>query len=697
MSSSWPVKFVPFSSSVSSPFWVAYSREKLEKIKLSEEPIDVFASYTTVADGGPPRLQLNESSLDTSGSNFSNDKVLMKGKLFGFNTLEAFQQTDKNELLKTFFCQSFIHGDMDILTSFVLLTYPDLKNHKIIYWFGIPALFAGPGMSVVVNRQQSLNEQQLGASDDGTEPSIFIDRAELVSQIDGMRKEYTKQGNIGLPPFFLRTNSQCVPLSKESYDLMQHDKSLIFGFFDPAGPNANISDKEPFGWPMRNLITWITFNTDSNGEDIRILSYRPSRLAALSLDDEIVDVADTDCGSSILVTITLPHRHDYLWESRDHRVGGWELNQRGKNGPRMVDLRPLLDSEHLAVQAADLNLKLMKWRMIPDLNVEKIQSTRVLLIGAGTLGCNVARTLLGWGVRNFKFIDYGKVSYSNPVRQPLFKLDDCQAEGGSGRPKAEAAAQALTEIAADVQSEGISMSIPMPGHTEKPEVVAKTVQELDSLISESDVIFLLTDTRESRWLPTVIAAAHDKLLINAALGLDSWLVIRHGGDTTNGDRHGCYFCNDVVAPENSTRNRTLDQQCTVSRPGLAPIASAMAAEVMIALLHHPDYLNAPAPIQSGTFSTGAQSDSPLGVIPHQIRGSLVSYSLMTPAVPAFSCCTGCSPKVIDAYRRDPTDLVTKTCTSPDGAYLENISGLTAFRADAAEKMDNLDGWDEDDM
>lgn len=70
-------------------------------------------------------------------------------------------------------------------------------------------------------------------------------------------------------------------------------------------------------------------------------------------------------------------------------------------------------------------------------------NAKCLLFGAGTLGCQVARNLIGWGVKNITFIDNSKVSYSNPVRQSLYDYEDTIS---GGKQKAQAAAEKLRKI-----------------------------------------------------------------------------------------------------------------------------------------------------------------------------------------------------------------------------------------------------------
>jgi ubiquitin-like modifier-activating enzyme ATG7 len=55
----------------------------------------------------------------------------------------------------------------------------------------------------------------------------------------------------------------------------------------------------------------------------------------------------------------------------------------------------------------------------------------------------------------------------------------------------------------------------MPGHpipTASIEQTKADVAQLEALIDTHDVIFLLMDSRESRWLPTVIGTAKGKVM-----------------------------------------------------------------------------------------------------------------------------------------------------------------------------------------
>lgn len=141
------------------------------------------------------------------------------------------------------------------------------------------------------------------------------------------------------------------------------------------------------------------------------------------------------------------------------------------------------------------------------------------------------------------------------------------------------------------------------------------------------------------------------------------------------------------------KDQTLDQQCTVTRPGVAAIASALLVELLTSLLQHPLKNGAPAPQpRPGVTLERDPPNHPLGLVPHQIRGYVSNFQNIIIRGQSYDCCSACSPKILEAYRKDGWDFVKKALEEKN--YVAELSGLAEVQRRAAELDDQLD-WDED--
>ncbi|XP_064218093.1 ubiquitin-like modifier-activating enzyme ATG7 isoform X3 [Aotus nancymaae] len=634
------LQFAPFSSALDVGFWHELTQKKLNEYRLDEAPKDIKGYYYNGDSAGlPARLTLEFSAFDMSAPTPARCCPAI-GTLYNTNTLESFKTADKkllleqaaNEIWESIKSGAALENPV-LLNKFLLLTFADLKKYHFYYWFCYPALCLPESLPLI-------------------QGPVGLDQRFSLKQIQALECAYDNlcqtEGVTALPYFLIKydENTVLVSLLKCYSDFFQGQRTKItIGVYDPC----NLAQYP--GWPLRNFLVLAAHRWSSSFQSVEVLCFRDRTMQGAR-----------DVVHSIIFEVKLP---EMAFSPDCPKAVGWEKNQKGGMGPRMVNLSECMDPKRLAESSVDLNLKLMCWRLVPTLDLDKVVSVKCLLLGAGTLGCSVARTLMN--------------------------------------------------------AMGFNMSIPMPGHpvnfsSVTLEQARKDVEQLEQLIENHDVIFLLMDTRESRWLPAVIAASKRKLVINAALGFDTFVVMRHGlkkpkqqgaGDlcpnhpmasadllgsslfaNIPGYKLGCYFCNDVVAPGDSTRDRTLDQQCTVSRPGLAMIAGALAVELMVSVLQHPE----------GGYAIASSSDdrmneppTSLGLVPHQIRGFLSRFDNVLPVSLAFDKCTACSSKVLDHYEREGFNFLAKVFNSSH-SFLEDLTGLTLLHQEtqAAEIWDMSD-------
>jgi adenylyltransferase/sulfurtransferase len=157
---------------------------------------------------------------------------------------------------------------------------------------------------------------------------------------------------------------------------------------------------------------------------------------------------------------------------------------------------------------------------LPDFGVEgqrKLLDARVLLIGAGGLGCPLAQYLTAAGVGHIGLIDDDVVDTSNLQRQVLYGTDDV------GKPKVDVALARLRAMNPDVDAVGFKTRI--------------TSENALDLMRDWDVIIDGTDNFPTRYLSNDACVLLGKPTVYGA-------ILRFEGQASTFDakRGPCYRC-----------------------------------------------------------------------------------------------------------------------------------------------------------
>mmetsp|Transcript_27634 Transcript_27634/g.46731 ORF Transcript_27634/g.46731 Transcript_27634/m.46731 type:complete len:536 (+) Transcript_27634:202-1809(+) len=473
-SSASVVKFMPPNSCrVDLSFFETLYEMKLNEMKLAVSDVPISAAL----DPRTGQLVLRGDSLRITASQDS-PSTQFRGVLKNVNTTNEFIALDKPALLSGVAASCWdriVSGQVvqspNCLFDFVFLSFADLKQYRFTYWLGFPAFVAsvpfrhhsspqllsfslystgGPeseegyvqvGTSSASCDRTSTSESNSNDSDDGdSDGDRPLLSTRCLQQVHAWSQEEASQAVFAvLVSTSPQTEEYKVCSLEEAWKALEQETGApskpevvfcvkdVHGAFQlatKAGEEGGEAEAvyTP-GWGVRNVLACLAHSLPGASCGIeRVVRVLCVQSAAPPSAKPRGGQQGRACFP--LLTVVLPAGCLGKSSGGDMpRVVGWQANERGKPGPRVLDAAIIMDTRRVMEQAVDLNVRLMKWRLWPSLDTAMLSSTKCLLLGAGTLGCAVARTLMGWGVRDITFVDNGRVSYSNPARQVLHYVE----------------------------------------------------------------------------------------------------------------------------------------------------------------------------------------------------------------------------------------------------------------------------------
>lgn len=185
---------------------------------------------------------------------------------------------------------------------------------------------------------------------------------------------------------------------------------------------------------------------------------------------------------------------------------------------------------------------------------EALLRARVLMVGAGGLGCSAGLFLGSAGVGRLTVVDHDTVDETNLQRQIAHTL------ARVGSPKTESLREAIAAINPDVTV-----------HTETRRADA---EGLSTLVAQADVVLDCSDNFSTRHAINRACFAHGKPLVSgAAIRLDGQLSVYDPRDGAS----PCYAC---VFPEASGVEETRCATLGVFAPLVGIIGTMQAAEAL---------------------------------------------------------------------------------------------------------------------